>query len=205
MELFFNIVSVIICILLITATAVSISKYRLTTKKQKWYIYYIIFVFVIEFLSYTMLLLKFKDYNFLYPIYIAGEFFIITALFIKKLHFSKYYFIVTVILSLIFLIADKILLQYNNDYSKAISNLTIVCLISYSLIQDIKNIKNKSPFQVIDKMFFLYFIVSIFIFLFQHQLLAFPVNYFYSLWIINNLMSCILYILFIKTFLSLKR
>lgn len=145
-------------------------------------------------------MLKSKDYNFLYPIYIAGEFFIITTLFLKKLNFSKYYFIATGILSTLFLIADKIAFQYNNDYSKAISNLTMICLIAYSLIQDIKNIKNKSSFQIIDKMFFLYFIVSIFIFLFQHQLLAFPVYYFYSLWVINNLMSCVIYILFIITF-----
>jgi hypothetical protein len=86
-----------------------------------------------------------KSNIFLYPVYIAGEFFTVTGIFIKKLNLSKKSFIVTGLLSLFFLTADRILVQhqYNNDYSKAISNIIMISLISYSLIQDIKNVKTK--------------------------------------------------------------
>ena len=154
-----------------------------------------------------MLILKFQNYSFLYPIYIAGEFFTVTGIFIKKLNLSKYSLIATGLLSIFLLIADRIFgqYQYNNDYSKAVSNIIMIVFIGYSLIQDIKNIKPKSTFQLIDKTFFLYFTVSIFIFIFQNQLIAFPKDYFTGIWIINNLMSCILYGLLIKTFLQLKK
>ncbi|KFC24534.1 hypothetical protein IO90_04400 [Chryseobacterium sp. FH1] len=201
MELFFNLISVIICVLLTTASIVSITKYKLITKNEKWYVYYIIFIFLIEFTSYTMLILKFQNYAFLYPIYIAGEFFTVTGLYIKKLNLNKYYFLATGLLSIFFLTVDRIFGQYQyNDYSKAVSNIIMTVLIGYSLIQDIRNIRNKSSFQLIDKIFFLYFTVSIFIFIFQNQLIAFPKDYFTSIWVINNLMSCMLYSLFIYTF-----
>ncbi|MNX94206.1 hypothetical protein D3C86_1264310 [compost metagenome] len=176
-------------------------------KNEKWYIYYIIFIFCIEFISYIISYAEVKSTVFLYPIYIAGEFFIVTGIFIKKLKLSKYSFIVTGLLGLFFLTADRIFLkyQYNNDYSKAVSNLIMICVIGYSLIQYIKNIKYQNTFQSIDKMYFFYFTVSIFIFLFQQQLLEFPIDYFSFFWIANNLMVCILYFLFIKTFLQLKK
>lgn len=78
-------------------------------------------------------------------------------------------------------------------------------MISYSLIQDIKNVKTKSPFQLNDKMFFLYFTVSIFMFLIQNQLIFLSKDQFATVWVINNLLVCIVYALLIKTFLQLKK
>ncbi|PZU86698.1 MAG: hypothetical protein DI529_08240 [Chryseobacterium sp.] len=206
MEQFYKISGIISVLLLTIALLVSIIKYNSLTKNEKWYMYYIIFIFLIELNSYVILpLLNIKSNAFLYPVYIAGEFFTITGIFIKKLNFNKFYFLITGLLSLSFLFVDKIFIQYNNDYSKAISNIIIISLIGYSLIQDIKNVKAKSPFQLIDKMYFLYFTVSIFIFMLQHQLIEFPYEYFSAIWVINNLMVCILYSLFIKTFLQLKK
>lgn len=167
--------------------------------------YYIIFIFFIELTSYTIPFTQIKSNAFLYPIYIAGEFFTVTGIFIKKLRLSNYYLIFTGILSLFFLSIDKILPHYENDYSKAITNLIIICLVAYTLIHEIKNFTNKNHFLIIDAIIFLYFTVSIFIFMFQHQLIEFQLDSFFIFWVINNSMVCILYLSFIYTFLRLKK
>lgn len=206
MEQFYNISGIISVILLAVAFIISIKKYAYFTNNEKWYIYYIIFISFIECTSYTITYFKILGgKSLLYPIYIAGEFFVITGIFIKKLKLSRYYFILTGFLSLFFLIADKILPQYDSDYSKAISNLIIVIFVCYSLLQEIKKGNGKDHFLTIDKMIFLYFSVSIFIFLFQHKLLTLPVEYYSGFWIINNLLVCILYSLIIYIFLKLKK
>lgn len=194
--------------LLTFALVTGIIKNKSFGSSEKWYLYYIIFIFCIELTSYVILpVFRIKSNAFLYPFYIAGEFFTVTGIFIKKLKLSNYAFLITGFVSLFFLTADRFLVQsgYNNDYSKAVSNLMMIILIGFSLLQDISKVNSRSPFQLIDKMYFLYFTVSIFIFLFQHQLLEFPVDYFSAVWVFNNLMVCILYGLFIKTFLSLKK
>lgn len=213
MEQIFTITYIANYIILILLTLLSFIKYKQIGQNDKWYFYYIIFIFFVELFSFVLPLSYISSYTkltsnaFLYPVYIAGEFFTVTGIFIKKLNLCRYAFAITGLVSLFFLTADRLFVQYqyNNDYSKAASNLLMISLIGYSLIQDIKNLKSKSSFQIIDKMFFLYFTVSIFIFMFLNQLIAFPIDYFYSLWIINNLMSLILYCLFIKTFLQLKK
>jgi len=192
-------------VLLISSLIIAFLKYKIIDENEKWYIYYIIFVFCIEASNYIISYFQIKNTSFLYPIYIAGEFFTITGIFIKKLNLSKYCFIATGILSLFFLIVDRMIIQYNNDYSKAISNILMISLISYSLIQNIKTAKSKSKFLILDKMFFFYFLVSVFIFLLQNQLISLPIDTFYNIWIINNIMVCTVYSLFIITFLQLKK
>lgn len=195
-------------VLLFAALIVGIVKLKSFTKNEKWYLYYVILIFFIESNSYVFIpLLGLKSNIFLYPIYIAGEFFTITGIFIKKLNINKYAFLVTGLLSLLFSSADRLFIQYqyNNDYSKSISNIIMISLIGYSLIQDIKNVKTNSPFQLNDKMFFLYFTVSIFMFLVQNQLIYLSKDYFATVWVINNFLLCIIYSLLIKTFLSLKK
>ena len=193
--------------LLLLAFITGIIKLKSFTRNEKWYLYYIIFILVIESNSYIFLPLLGKNNLFLYPVYIAGEFFTITGIFIKKLNLNKKFFLATGLLSLFFLTADRVFAQYhyNNDYSKAISNLIMISLIGYSLIQDIKNVKTKRPFQLNDNMFFLYFTVSIFMFLIQNQLIYLSKDQFATVWIINNFMICVLYVLLIKTFLQLKK
>lgn len=209
MQFFFDTSAILARILLLIAIFFGLKNYRIVQKKEKWYLFYLLFVFFIEYASLTVAKIKINEGSnaFLYPCYIAGEFFTITGIFIKKLNFSRHYFIVTGILSLFFLTADKVLIhfQYNNDYSKAVSNIIMISIIGFSLIQDIKNVKNKNPFQNIDKIFFLYFTISIFIFILQQQLLSFPISYFSALWIINNILIIIVYSFFIYTLLKLKK
>ena len=205
MEQFYYAIIRISYVLLTISLIIAISKYNSTTKNEKWYIYYIIFIFFIELTSYIISFTETKNNSFMYPVYIAGEFFTVTGIFIKKLSLSKYSFIATGILTLFFLTADRFLIQYNNDYSKAISNLIMISLIAYSLIQNIKVIIGQNRFLLLDKMFFFYFLISVFIFLLQSQLISFPIETFYNIWIINNIMVVILYTIIIKTFLSLKK
>lgn len=141
----------------------------------------------------------------LYPIYIAGEFFLLTGIYLKKLNLDKKYFLLTGILSLVVLGLSQLVPQYENDYSKAVSNLITVGLIAYSLIQEIKHHSIKNHFLILDSAIFLYYTVSIFIFMFQHQLVAFHLDSFYIFWNINNSLLVILYFTFLYTFLKLKK
>ncbi|REC66000.1 hypothetical protein DRF58_17365 [Epilithonimonas hispanica] len=72
-------------ILLLFAVIFSILKYKIVSKIEKWYIHYILFLLFIESSNYILTeFLNFENTSFLYKIYIAGEFLIITTLFIKK-------------------------------------------------------------------------------------------------------------------------
>lgn len=208
MEQIYNIAGIISVILLAVAAIVAIKNYSFFSKNERWYIYYICFIFLIELLSYTISFFEIKGgKSFLYPIYIAGEFFVVTGIFIKKLNLSHYYFFLSAFISLFFLAGGKILLsyQYDDDHSKAISNLIIIFLAAFALLREIKEGNGKDAFLNIDKMIFLYFSASIFIFLFQHQLLKFSPDYTSTVWVINNLLICILYSFIIYTFVKLKK
>ena len=202
MEQFFKNSAILADIFLTIALVIAIIKYQLFTKNEKWYIYYAIFVFCIE----IILFFKIKESSkIFYPIYIAGEFFLMTGLFIKKLNINRYYFILTTFISILFFSIGKIFPQYENDYSKAISNLIIICLVACSLIQEIKKYSSRNHFLFLDGVIFLYYTVSIFIFMFQHQLILFHLDSFYIFWVINNILLCILYFTFLYTFLQLKK
>jgi len=208
MQDFFDITVNLARILGAIAFILGIIRYSRLTGTEKWYVFYLFVVFCIEYISYGLSWFTSDGNNrFLYPIYIAGEFFTITAVFIKKLNLGKYCFIATGLLSLFFLLADQFLPAdlYKNDYSKGITNLIIICLAGYTLLQEIKKGNGKDRFSDVDKMIFLYFTVSIFIFIFQNQLMEFPIAYFIAFWTVNNLLCCLLYVLFIKTFLTLKK
>ncbi|SDF78470.1 hypothetical protein SAMN05421825_2118 [Epilithonimonas hungarica] len=201
MEKIFEICATLADIFLGITLIIAIIKLKFFTKNERWYIYYAFFVFCIE----IIMFFKIKQtHTHLYPIYIAGEFFLLSGTFLKKLSFSRYYFIPIILLSLVFLTASQIFPYYENDYSKAISNLIIICLIAYSLIQEIRH-STKSQFLFLDGMLFLYYTVSIFIFMLQHQVLRFDHESFFIIWAINNILLVILYLTFLYTFLKLKK
>lgn len=208
MQDFFDITVNLARILGAVAFVLGLIRFKRLTKAEKWYVFYLFVVFCIEYISYGLDWFS-KDGNntFLYPFYIAGEFFTITGVFIKKLNLNRSYFILTGVISLFFLSADQFLSSdfYKNDYSKGISNLVIISLAGYTLLQEIKKGIAKDRFSAVDKMIFLYFTVSIFIFIFQHQLMEFPIAYFTAFWSVNNILCCLFYSLFIKTFLTLKK
>lgn len=199
---FFEISGTLADVFMGIALCIAVIKFNLFNKKERWYVYYAIFVFCIEMLLFFKL--KWKN-ELLYPIYIAGEFFLLTGVYLKKLNFKNYYFILSGIVSLAILTYSQLFNFPQNDYSKAVSNLIIVAFISYSLIQEIKTSKKKDDFLLIDIIAFLYYVVSIFIFILQQQLLKFDHSHFYIFWIINNILVAILYFTFLYTFLKLKK
>ncbi len=205
-EKFYDISGNISVIILATIVVTGIRKYRLLSENEKWYFYYTAFIAVIEAISYSITYCELAlSKATLYPVYIAGEFFVVTGIFLKKLKAPKYCFPLTALISLFILLADKLIPGYINDFSKAFSNIGIIVLAMLSLLSEIRNGDGKNHFLNVEKMLFLYFSVSIFIFVFQYQLFKLPKKYFDTIWVINNVMLCVFYSVILYTFLRLKK
>lgn len=182
-------------------------KYTILNKKEKQYVYYIVFLFLIEVISlFFAYVLELKDTSFLYPFYIVGEFLLLTSLFITKLDLPKYAFGIISFAALLFLIVNSIpKLIINNDEVKVASNIIIICFAGFTLLQQIKTGKNLSRFTLIDACIFFYYSVSVFFFIVQQQLKNLSEDNFYMILGVNNVLSSILYCSIIYTFLKLKK
>ena len=194
-------------VLLLISFILGVFKYSVLRKEEKLYVYYIGFLLLIEAATnFLTTILDYKDTSFLYPIYIAGEFFLLTNLFIKKLNISKYGLIPILILTIGFLIVNQIFSTYfNNDVVKVTSNIIIVCFAGYTLLQQIKNGKSINRFTFVDACIFFYYSVSVFIFIIQHQIATLSEDDYYAILGTNNILSSILYGSFIYTFIKLKK
>ncbi|MBK1897834.1 hypothetical protein [Chryseobacterium paridis] len=193
--------------LLLISFIFGIAKYSALRKEEKQYVFYIGFLLLIEAATnFLTVVLHYKDTSFLYPIYIAGEFFLLTSLFIRKLGISKYGLIPLAILALGFLIMNKVSKTYfNDDVVKVTSNIIIVCFAGYTLLQQIKNSKVINRFTLVDACIFFYYSVSVFIFIIQHQIASLSEDNYYAILGTNNILSSILYGSFIYTFIKLKK
>ncbi|WP_228434708.1 hypothetical protein [Chryseobacterium defluvii] len=181
-------------------------KLKRLNNKEKWYVYYIIFLFMIELMNKLFIFLELKSMPFLYPVYIAGEFFILTSLYAKKLGLTQYGFIPLSAVAGIFLIsAPSLGFTIDNDYAKVISNIIIVCLSGYALVQEIKGSEAANRFLLVDACIFFYYSVSVFTFIVQHQLAALSQQNASLIWGINNLLSSVVYGALIYKFLRLKK
>ncbi|REC54733.1 hypothetical protein DRF62_08490 [Chryseobacterium piscium] len=193
--------------LLLTITFLVFLKFTILNKKEKQYVYYIVFLFLIEVISlFFAYVLELKDTSFLYPFYIVGEFLLLTSLFITKLDLPKYAFGIISFAALLFLIVNSIpKLIINNDEVKVASNIIIICFAGFTLLQQIKTGKNLSRFTLIDACIFFYYSVSVFFFIVQQQLKNLSEDNFYMILGVNNVLSSILYCSIIYTFLKLKK
>lgn len=193
--------------LLLTIIFLVFLKFTILNKKEKQYVYYIVFLFLIEVISlFFAYVLELKDTSFLYPFYIVGEFLLLTSLFITKLDLPKYAFGIISFAALLFLIVNSIpKLIINNDEVKVASNIIIICFAGFTLLQQIKTGKNLSRFTLIDACIFFYYSVSVFFFIVQQQLKNLSEDNFYMILGVNNLLSSILYCSIIYTFLKLKK
>lgn len=194
-------------VLLLTITFLVFLKFTILNKKEKQYVYYIVFLFLIEVISlFFAYVLELKDTSFLYPFYIVGEFLLLTSLFITKLDLPKYAFGIISFAALLFLIVNSIpKLIINNDEVKVASNIIIICFAGFTLLQQIKTGKNLSRFTLIDACIFFYYSVSVFFFIVQQQLKNLSEDNFYMILGVNNVLSSILYCSIIYTFLKLKK
>ncbi|WP_223599962.1 hypothetical protein [Chryseobacterium sp. GVT01B] len=195
--------------LLLSVILLGAVKYRILNQKEKQYFYCIAFLFFIELLNLALpYIFRLNDTSFLYPFYIAGEFFLLTGLFIRKLDWPKYALGLTGVLAGGFMIS-KYGFDYpsNADIAKVVSNIVIICLSGFTLIREIKNtsVQNQNRFILVDASIFFYYSVSVFIFIIQHQIAELSENDYYIILSANNILSSILYCSFLYTFIRLKK
>ncbi len=208
--LFYYIATIITYSLLGLSVLLGFLKYKLFKNEQKWYLFYLVFIFLIELV--TNILIEIREKNMLvYPFYLSGEFFILTGMFIIGLKFPRKLFMLTGIISFLFLLSSFTLWENNQNvssgYGKVISHLIIICMVGFYLIRMLKiyefNMQNK--FLFIYCSLFLYYSVSLFLFLLMNQLSTTSINNASIVWGINNILSSVLYGVSFYTFLRLKR
>lgn len=194
------------CLLLLAFIYGRCNKQLWSNKLIRWYIIYLGFILGIEIVV-KILIYVFKSNNtqLMYPFYIAVEFFILMQLFLYEIRASaKWYKIVVLITSCIF-IESMILWFINNDasigFGKVFSHITIVCLTAYILVKTLKEFETINPFIIVYAALFLYYAVSLFLFLLMNQLTKSTI----IIWTMNNVLSSLLYGSSIYTFYRLKK
>lgn len=193
--------------LLIAAFIYGISnKDILNNELSKWYIFYLGFIAVIEISTLiSVYILEAQTTQYLYPFYVTGEFLILMSLFLTELKVAKKWKIIMGLVASYIFIESTVLWFVNQDastgYAKIVSHLSIICLAAILLIKNIKELEKDNPRWIINGFLFLYYGVSLFLFLLMSQLTEQNIN----IWIINNILSSILYLSFIYTFLKLKK
>jgi hypothetical protein len=198
---------VLSCCLLITAFMYGISSRKTWNNKRiQWYIVYLGFILGIEFISkFSIYILKSETTKYLYPLYVTGEFFILISFFLTELKAIKKWQIITKLITGYIFIETTVLWFMKNDaptgYAKIISHLAIICLLAILLIKNLKELEKNNPLSIIYTTLFLYYGVSLFLFLLMSQLTAININ----IWIINNILSSILYGSSIYVFYKLKK
>lgn len=193
--------------LLLSIILLGAAKYRILNHKEKQYFHCIAFLFFIELLNLALpYVFNLNDTSFLYPLYIAGEFFLVTALFIGKLNLPKYFLGITGLLAVGFMVSKYVFnFPFNSDIVKVISNIIIICLSGFALIREIRGTSAQNRFLLVDACIFFYYSVSVFIFIIQHQLANLSENDYYIILSVNNILSSILYCSFLYTFIKLKK
>ncbi len=189
---------------LFISALIGLLKFKHLKNIEKWYVYYIIFLFFIEAaIKISIYALKLKNIDFLYPLYVSGELFLLGSLFIRKSNLSKYWYIPIFILMGYFFFVNKI---ETNELKKVFSNIVVICFTGYSLLMEIrKSETNNDRFILVDAFIFLYYAVSVFIFFMLKQLKSFSNDEVYMIWSMNNVLCSFLYVSIIYSFLKLKK
>ncbi|MEG2077993.1 hypothetical protein SAMN05421796_104160 [Chryseobacterium piscicola] len=207
MSTFYTIFLNINYILLFINSVLGFGKFGYFAKKEKMYIFYIFFLFLIEMTVFVLTTgYEFKDLSFMYPIYIAGEFFLLTSLFIGKLNVNRLFIALPALLATAFwIVVFGLKIKFNHDIAKVISNIIIICLAAIFLIMQIKKVKKVERFVLVDAGIFFYYSVSILIFVIQSQLKNLSLESVYLITGINCFFAAVLYSLITYTFVKLKK
>lgn len=189
--------------LLTICVLIGLLKYKSFKNTEKWYVYYIIFLFLIEaIVKIALYQFEMKELNSIFPYYVSGELLLLGILFIRKLKMSYYWYIPLVILAG-YLFFDTQMLT--NEIKKVISNIVVICLAGYALLMEIRNSKINDRFMLADSFIFLYYALSVFLFFLLRQLAALGQEEAKIIWNVNNLLCSFLYLSIIYTFLKLKK
>lgn len=193
--------------LLSTVVFLMLWKYTVLSKREKQYVYYIVFFFLIEVINlFFAYVVESEDALFLYPYFIAGEFLLLATLYSSKNNFSKYLSSVIILIVIIFLVVSNFTkLFINYDFVKVTSNIIITCLIGLALIRQIKNGENRDAFGLVDVGLFFYYSVSVLIFVIQSQIVNLSIDSVYLLMGINNVLLTFLYCSIVYTLIKLKK
>ncbi len=194
------------CLLLTAFIYGKYIKVPLYKKQIKWYIIYLEFILGVELITKILIFLfKVKNTEFLYPFYIAGEFFLLSQLFLVTLKVHKKWKVITSFITCCIFTEAFFLWFTENPVStssgKIFSNLIIVFIIAYQLIKNLKKLALQSHLIIIYSALFLYYSTSLFLFLLMNQLTTENI----SIWTVNNMLSSILYSSSIYAFYKLKR
>lgn len=189
--------------LLVICALAGILKYKAFKNAEKWYVYYIIFLFLIETLiKISMFYFRVKDLDFLFPYYVSGDFLMLGILFIRKLKLPGFWYIPVILLACFFFIKTE---GIPDEVKKVISNIIIICFAGYALLMEIRNTEIDDRFMPADSMIFLYYGLSVFLFFLLRQLAGFGIEEAGMIWSVNNILCGFMYISFIYTFLRLKK
>ncbi|ROI02555.1 hypothetical protein EGI16_13045 [Chryseobacterium sp. G0240] len=193
--------------LLLSVIVLGAVKYRILNNKERQYFHCIAFLFFIELLNLILpYIFNLNDTSFIYPLYIAGEFFLLTGLFIRKLDLPKYYLGFVALLAIGFMISKYGFdTPANADIVKVISNIIIICLSGVVLIREIKGSSSQNRFLWADASIFFYYSVSVFFFIVQHQIANLSEDDYLVILSANNVLSSILYCSFLYIFIQLKK
>ncbi|NME71593.1 hypothetical protein [Flammeovirga aprica] len=170
---------------------------------NNWYVGYLGFLLAIEGMTLSSIyILESETMQNIYPIYVTGEFFITINLLLSDLKVKKLWYVISGIIALSFGIEACILWLSEQDpstgYGKIISHLIIICFSAFLLIKNIKDLKKNNPGVIVYAFLFLYYSVTLFLFMVMDQL----TEQNFSIWIMNNLLNTVLYVSFIYTFYS---
>ena len=194
------------CLLLIAFIYGKISNVIWNNKQARWHLIYLGFILGIELITKSLIFLfNINNTQSIYPFYVTGEFIIMVLLLLSALKPTKKWVWIALLFSGCIFIEGIVLWLVNDDastgYGKIFSHLIIICMTAYLLIKHLKEFEANNPLLVIYAALFLYFSVSLFLFLLMNQLTKTTIH----IWTINNLLSCILYGSSIYTFYRLKK
>ncbi|TDQ08415.1 hypothetical protein ATK78_2928 [Pedobacter metabolipauper] len=196
--------------LLVISFLFGILKRPVLQKKEKWYVYYLGYILCIEIIVKLLIFIySAKSTYLVYPFYVSGEFFLLSAMFITELKISRKWYIVNGLITAVIFIRTVLLVINNpgvtDNASKIFSHLLIVCLAGYSLIKALGSFEKKNKFLIIYACLFLYYSVSLLFFLLLDQLKMLSDFNASTIWGMNNVLSSILYGASLYTFISSKR
>jgi len=183
--------------LLVLSVLVGIWKRSALNITQKWYLGYLGYMMIIELVAKLLIfVLEVRSTYALYPFYVSGEFLLLSFMFLTGFEASRKWYVLCVLAGI--LVFAKAMLGSSgghtiNNIDKICAHLAIICLAGYSLLRGLKQFKKENKLLPVYACLFLYYSLSLFLFLLLNQLSHLAHADAYVIWGMNNILSAILY------------